>query len=749
MYLKSLEIGGFKSFAKKSELEFSVPIVAIVGPNGSGKSNIAEAFRFVLGEQSIKSMRGKRGEDLIFTGTKALSKLNRASVRLVFDNSSKIFNVDFSDVIIERVVFRDGVNEYVLNGSKVRLKDIIELLASANIGASSHHIISQGEADRILSASIKERREMIEDALGLKIYQYKKDESERKLQKTTENIGHVMSLRREIAPHIKFLEKQVEKAKRAEALRGELIDDYKTYLKREELYLANTREKLKKRREGPELERQQLDTRLDEIKALLSKSENGDNDSRELLIVESELRSVEAELESSRREISRLEGVLSALSRLKEKSTRFKESSEHITVSISSIQSVYQEGQQLLEKAHVEADPSKIRSFLGVLVKALESFISTHVGSSRSESEKIELEREMKDAERQGTLKKNEEVVLSKKYEALQARYQHIRKHIETGRVTERELEHEMFSLMTRRTETLALIQEIAHEADSLSRDTEAFEAELIEAQALCGLEAIRYNDVELPSDFLDEVRVEQSDRKKKLERLKVRLEEAGGAVGSDLLREYDDVRKRDEYLSKEIVDLETSAQSLEELIRDLTERLGREFDEGVRKINKEFNNFFTLMFGGGSASLEIFKRTIKRRKQDDLDVEEGSDEDAQVEDGVDISVSLPNKRIKGLQMLSGGERALTSIALLFAISQVHPPPFIILDETDAALDEANSKKYGDMIENLSKYSQLILITHNRETMSRAGIIYGVTMGSDGVSKLLSVKFDEAVAVAK
>src|SRR4029077_20889138 len=110
-----------------------------------------------------------------------------------------------------------------------------------------------------------------------------------------------------------------------------------------------------------------------------------------------------------------------------------------------------------------------------------------------------------------------------------------------------------------------------------------------------------------------------------------------------------------------------------------------------------------------------------------------------------DISVTLPRKKVKGLTMLSGGERALTSIALIFAVSQVNPPPFIILDETDAALDEANSKKYGDMIENLSKYSQLILITHNRETMSRAGIIYGITMGGDGLSRLLSIQFTEAV----
>jgi len=107
----------------------------------------------------------------------------------------------------------------------------------------------------------------------------------------------------------------------------------------------------------------------------------------------------------------------------------------------------------------------------------------------------------------------------------------------------------------------------------------------------------------------------------------------------------------------------------------------------------------------------------------------------------------LPRKKIRGLEVLSGGERALTSIALLFAMSQVNPPPFLVLDETDAALDEANSRRYGDMIEDLSRHSQLILITHNRETMRRAGILYGVTMGRDSISKLLSVKFDEAVAV--
>jgi len=151
VYLKNLEISGFKSFAKKTILDFSRPITAVVGPNGSGKSNVAESFRFVLGEQSVKSMRGKRGEDLIWNGGDGeMPRANRASVKITFDNSRRLMNLDFDDVILERVVYRDSISEYLINGTVVRLKDIIELLAGAHIGSSGHHIISQGEADHIL-----------------------------------------------------------------------------------------------------------------------------------------------------------------------------------------------------------------------------------------------------------------------------------------------------------------------------------------------------------------------------------------------------------------------------------------------------------------------------------------------------------------------------------------------------------------------------------------------------------------------
>jgi chromosome segregation protein len=241
------------------------------------------------------------------------------------------------------------------------------------------------------------------------------------------------------------------------------------------------------------------------------------------------------------------------------------------------------------------------------------------------------------------------------------------------------------------------------------------------------------------------EERSVQHERRRQLEKLKIRLEELGAGVTDDVVKEYQSAIERDEFLAREITDLEQSAAGLTTLIADLANQLHERFIAGVETITTEFNRFFILMFGGGKAELKRVKSKI--RKSDEAVQEETVDEDG--EEGVMIDVSLPNKRVKGLDMLSGGERALTSIALIFAMSQVNPPPFIILDETDAALDEANSRRYGDMIEALAKKSQLILITHNRETMSRAGILYGVTMGSDGVSKLLSVKFDEAAAVAK
>ena len=237
MRLKKLELTGFKSFAKHTVLELPAAIAGIVGPNGSGKSNVVEGIQWALGEQSLKNLRGKKSEDFIFNGSSTVPRMGKASVTLVFDPGEKSEDFGYDEVIISRKVYRDGANEYLINNSQVRLKDVIELLSKFGLGASSHHIISQGEADRILSASSKEKREILEDALGLKIYQLKRQEAERKLKKTRENINQVGSLRKEIQPHLKFLKKQAEKVEKALTLRDKLKELCREYFSKEENFI--------------------------------------------------------------------------------------------------------------------------------------------------------------------------------------------------------------------------------------------------------------------------------------------------------------------------------------------------------------------------------------------------------------------------------------------------------------------------------------------------------------------------------
>ncbi len=291
MRLTSLEIAGFKSFAKKDSFSFETPISSIVGPNGSGKSNVAEAFRFVLGEQSLKSMRGKKGEDMIFNGTAKIPRQNKASVRITFDNRDRLLKLDLDEVMIERVVHRDGQNEYLINTSKVRLKDIQELLAGANIGSTGHHIISQGEADRILNTSNKERKEMLEDALGLRLFQYRKQDSEKKLEKTVENMAQVESLRREIAPHLRFLKKQVEKVEKAVELRREVSEKYQEYLSKEFTYIKNAKSELA-----------ELETVKSQLAHLNAQIESFSNQKRDT----SEEDSLRSEMQEVRSAVSRL-----------------------------------------------------------------------------------------------------------------------------------------------------------------------------------------------------------------------------------------------------------------------------------------------------------------------------------------------------------------------------------------------------------------------------------------------------------
>jgi len=759
--LKSIELTGFKSFAKRSVLEFNCPISSIVGPNGSGKSNVAEAFRFVLGEQSIKSMRGKRVEDLIFNGGKDAPRANRASAKVIFDNTRRILNIDFDEVAIERVIHRDSVSEYFINGSPVRLKDIIELLASAHIGSSGHHIISQGEADKILNSNIKERREMIEDALGLKIYQYKKEESRRKLEKTDENIKQVESLRREIAPHLRFLKKQVEKIEKTVEMQEELKKLYVEYFKREDDYIKVEKSRIDKEKSLPLAMLARLDNELKEAKDVLAKSENKDHKSHEIMTLESSLRETRSAKDSLVRDIGRIEGEINSLERLLQKQKDMARVAEKKMIELSSVENLSRTIDLEINEGESSDEVSKIKSVLGKIKELLRSFIDKNKTAEDLSAQK-EIEEEIAVLKNKKQTNESGLNDLRQKEQSYTAQYNAIKDEIEKEKDSNRDAEKAVFRIMAEQNEISGNLANLRNREEKVAIAEANFKQELVEAGVLIGLQAVRFQDVAIfdegnvsltPEQVASEDRFKQEERRKIIERIKIRIEDAGVGSTDEVMKEYREVSERDVFLEKELADLIKSAESLQLLIKELDDKLVFEFKAGVEKINVQFQEFFSKMFGGGTARLTVIRE--KRRKRSDTDIEVETDGEIMAEaeeegeEGIDIEVNLPKKKVKGLMMLSGGERTLTSIALIFAMSQVNPPPFIILDETDAALDEANSRRYGDMIENLSQYSQLILVTHNRETMSRAGIIYGVTMGMDGVSKLLSIQFDEAVKVAK
>lgn len=755
MRLKRLEIYGFKSFGRKAVLEFNSQITSVVGPNGSGKSNVAESIRFVLGEQSMKSMRGKRGEDMIFNGSNSTGRANRANVTIVFDNTKREFALDFDEVAITREVYRDGSNQYFINGSQVRLRDVFELLAAVHIGASGHHMISQGEADRILNANPKERREMLEDALGLKVYQYKRAESERRLEKTEENMKEAEALRREIAPHLRFLKKQVEKVNEGKALRDRLVGLYREYLKREEIYLEHKKGSIATQRSAPSSELADLNIKIEHAREQLARESAGDDKSRRLLEVETKLREVRRRHDELSRTTGRVEGMIEFEEKQIKKKQEALAREEDIPVRLGDVEIVHTDVEQELVEGSRSDDMGHVKWRIENARGKLRAFASHARAQAGQKTLTDEDFRELEEL-RAEKLRADESLrQVLEESRVMESEYQAVKSEIDQEKERSRDTERALFEMLSRRGELEAILDRIRAVEENFTRESRRLEEELNEAGLLLGRSVLDYSTVALAiEEVINEPRDTQESRRREIERGKIRLEDIGAVGGEDVEKEYQETIERDQYLEKEIADLVETQNSLRQLIVELNEKLDTEFRDGVKKINKQFSDFFTLMFGGGVAELFVVKIEKRKRRDTDIDLSDvpgdvPMDDDEEDEEGVDIAVSLPHKKIKGLQMLSGGERALTSIALLFAISQVNPPPFMVLDETDAALDEANSRKYGDMIENLAKLSQLMVITHNRETMSRAGVLYGITMGNDAVSKVLSISFEEAEAVAK
>lgn len=712
--LKQLEIQGFKSFSSKTILEFPSGITAVVGPNGAGKSNIVDAIRWVLGEQSLKSLRSEKSEDVIFSGTPKRAATSLASVALYFENQTGIFSSPYPEIVIGRKLYRDGTSEYFLNRTPAKLKEVTQLLASAKFGLQGLGIINQGSADLFLQVSGAERREMLEEMLGLKEFRLKKEEAEKKLEETGKNIEEAKRLLGELEPNLRGLKRQALRWERRQEKEESLRALEESFFLRK-IQEIQVDESLMKEREKVEKEIQALRKILEEKERELTHLEKKlPRDSDKTKSLRDKLNTLESQRHELSRAIGKIEGQLETLASL-EKRRDLTESVLHSKLVATR--------EQLRTLLRLE-DHTLLREELQKLLRRLEEFLD----DPREENDfgKKLLETKEKFL---AELKKKE-IEVAETSEAL-------RRLAHDQELSSESLRSLLDGLEKQRRE-LREKEKVLHEYE-LEMEKHRLKKEDLETRMReAGLDYEEFLAKKKDRDlaFLSE---SFEDLEAKIFRLKRELADIG-LVDEEIVRQYEETSRRVEFIQNQKSDLEKALKDLQGLSRELEEKIHADFEEGLRNISHAFHHYFNLIFGGGSA--KIFAE--KKPKLFALPNEEIP---AKVLPEIEITVSLPRKKIKGIEMLSGGERALTAIALLFAIVGTSEPPFLVLDEVDAALDETNSQRFAKLLRELSRKTQFVVVTHNRATMEAAKVLYGVTM-EDGVSRIFSLQLEEAEAVA-
>ncbi len=708
MLLKQLEINGFKSFSGRTALEFPKGVTAIVGPNGSGKSNIADGIRFVLGEQSLKILRSKKGEDLIFSGSPSRARASQAKVALILDNKNKIFDVDFDEVVLGRRISRDGTSEYLLNNSSIRLKDINEMIARAKMGLRGYTVINQGMGDLILNATPLERREIIEDSVGLKEFQLKKKESQDKLFEAKNNLKTAKQLVSELEPHLKFLKRQMGKFEAREELQKKLEDLEKKYVAARLKEIESGLEKFKNQDQAKIKKIKELESEIQkfqqELQNEMKETKNFfDNLSKE----ENILKKMESERVGLERELGRLEGML-----------EIGPSSKVSKIDIQLVEKKLLDMESRLEEINSRDNINIVTSQINAVLAKIRKFLTELSGLKSGKTTSSD------DLLRQ----KN---VLQEKLKLIEAEIQKISENIKDIKNSDAGSRQQFFERQNK-------LRQAENELFSLKESLSSYEKEK---------SRLEQERLDLESEFvhlrgsLDGIKIDLvpgPEVKKEIERLRARLELAS-EIDPETQKEFNETQTRHEFLTTQSQDLIDSTAKLQEVIKQLDEKISDIFEKSFDKIKSEFDRFFKMLFGGGRAELKIKKAAVK---SDELD-----DNNENIENevgGVEIKVDLPGKRLKGLSALSGGERALTSVALVFALVSQGEPPFLVLDEVDAPLDEANSVRFAKILNELSRKTQFLVITHNRETMKQADVLYGITMEEEGVSKLLSIKLEKA-----
>jgi len=925
VFLKSLEIFGFKSFAERTRIEFSAGITALLGPNGCGKSNVVDAVKWVLGEQASRAMRADKMEDVIFNGTESRKALNVAEVTLTIANDNGLLNLEMSEIAIKRRLYRSGESEYFLNNTPVKLKDVRELFWDTGVGKAAYSVMEQGKIDQILSSKPEDRRYIFEEAAGITRFKVKGAEAERKLEKTEENMRQIEGILGEVKRAYDSLKIQAEKTVRYRVLRESIFNNeldiqllrLKSFFQDRDRKSADSDDIRRKRdtlkaeidainvsleenmdvvnameerlidyqkqiyglavekNEKDKLARQLVE-RQNEIKAKLSQLEGRkiglenrveslreDADAQDATVhdlarrlgdIEKNITSFEENisLAGSRitdndtkvaiceQEISRLdtertgmEAELHAITedivteldrRLKDagySSIGHQEAAGQVSTLLSQIhvlvsgrKNIFTDFAKLYEPSTTDtrrfadnavASFSELESLLIDLESALNRYKDTSPGfideflspegiitRKRAIDERIQLNRAAiamkrdqififkgenselvyKIDEYRKTLEglRLNRVQMKTQSEAAEEQARLIRRELASQESALRELGNELFSEYKRMEVILEQVQEIESELASIEYRGKTLTAEL---EKLENDITSRNSDVSSKQTVLKTRTAEMVKVQGQLERLHLEMatteteirniqenfrdahsrdlmefEErmytiiapAGelrerlaasrvilkelGSVNLMAVEEFAETKDRYEFLTGQIADLQKARDDLRRITEEIRAESTELFLATYNKIKKNFHNMFRRLFGGGRAEIWLV------------------DPKNVLESGIEIFAQPPGKKLENISLLSGGEKSMTAVSLLFATYMVKPSPFCLLDEIDAALDEQNVTRFVHTLREFANVSQYIVITHNKKTVMGSGTMLGVTMEESGITKVIAIRLE-------
>ena len=804
MKFKELEVSGFKSFAEKTNFYIDKGLTGIVGPNGCGKSNVVEALRWCMGETSAKSLRGLGMEDVIFNGTSDLPSKNICEVSIKLENDGNIIQYkNTPEIEIRRKLEKDKGSKYYINGKEVRAKDVQILFADLSTGPHSPSMVSQGRVGALITAKPTDRRAILEEAAGIAGLHARRHEAELRLNAAENNLKKADDVTRQTENQLKNLLKQAEEASKYK----EISDEIRRYeaaiiflnASQVEDEINESSEKLNEHEDEINAINIEKNFNENEIEKLYLEIKPISSQSNELI---KDLQKLNIEFDQINKEEERINLEIEKLKKdIKLTYNDINREKEIIANSTNNEERLIKERDEILvlEKNYYEIEKkatddyksslsnlNKAKENLKIFFNKLINIIKTKE-NAKEEDLSTEFEKNLSDIEdgqekyasrfgkydlvKQEAIKRKERLNnidkevknwrdlknnSSKKLEELKDKLKMLESDLEKEDDRPRQIAEKRGSYQQN-------IKNVEEDIKNINSNLISKQNKIDELNT--ALKNINENKLEKTESkvryqtIVENLRSKVKDFQKrslmefnldlknipefsKIENIKnMKLEEAYShleilkksrdSLGAVNLRADNETKELQEKIDKMMEDRKDLVQGLQKLkssINDLNQKGRERLLDAFEKVNRKFNDVYTKLFAGGNARLELIES------------------DDPLEAGLELLVSPPGKKLQSITLLSGGEQALTALALIFAVFLINPAPICVLDEVDAPLDDANVTRFNALLDDLTKITntKFLIITHHSLTMSKMNRLYGITMADRGVSQLVAVNLDRA-----